>query len=76
MQNCCHKCHSTEGLKRYGVTKNGHIISEEMASSIRRIGAISNNIFLANPIPRTEYLYPLEYSCLFCPKCAESGKAS
>ena len=69
MQNCCFKCGSTEGLKRYGVTKEGIIVTKENERLIRRIGPFCN-IFLANPITR------IEYDFYFCPKCAKSGKSS
>ena len=69
MQNCCHKCHSTEGLKMYDVTEDGHIVSEEKAREIRTMGRFFS-IGLAKPFPR------IEYSFFFCPKCAKSGKAS
>lgn len=69
MQNCCHKCQSTEGIKTYGVTKEGIIVTKENERLIRRIGPFCN-IFLANPIPRIEYYF------YFCPKCAKSGKSS
>ena len=71
MENCCYKCHSTKGLKRYGVTEDGYIVSEEKERMIRTIGRFCGNA-LANPIPRVQH----SHLYLFCPKCAESGKSS
>ena len=68
MQNCCFKCGSTEGLKRYGVTEDGYIVSEEEERKIRKIRRIG--LFSPRIIPK------IDYSWFFCPKCAKSGKSS
>lgn len=65
MENCCYKCQSTEGLKRYGFTEEGFIVSEEEERMMRtRPFCI---IFLAFKKPR------IVYDRLCCPKCAKSG---
>ena len=65
MQNCCHKCQSIEGLKSYGVTKEGFVISKEDERKMRTIRF--SIAFLAYKIPR------IEHHLLLCPKCAKSN---
>jgi len=63
MENCCLKCRSTEGLKRYYVTECGYIVSE---SEMRRFRFFSIAQFIRG--------LRIKYSDYFCPKCAKSGE--